>query len=216
MTQPEPMTPPDCDLRGYEYMPLLGVRLYGSAFYSLALQNPRAGLAAQKLWWEAWQQCPAGSLPSDEFTLCRLADFGTDLKAWAKARDIAMHGFVLCSDGRYYHPLICEQAVHAYQKRSKGRERKARWRAGKDAVGNSQSQHCPAGQNAGRDGDGTVAERAYRTVQDRIGTGEDKNPPKPPLEGGARRRRNRSEPKIVNGFYGITTLDEEDGHVATH
>ena len=32
MTLPEPMTPADCDLRGLEYMPLLGQRLFGSDF----------------------------------------------------------------------------------------------------------------------------------------------------------------------------------------
>ena len=61
---PEPLSPPDCDLRGYDFMPLFGQRLFGSAFYSLALTNPRAGLAGMKLWWEAWLQRPAGSLPA--------------------------------------------------------------------------------------------------------------------------------------------------------
>lgn len=126
---PEPMTPADCDLRGYEFMPLFGQRLFGSHFYSLALQNPRAGIAAQKLWWEAWQQCPAGSLPDDDFTLCRLADFGADLKAWAKAKAVALHGFIRCTDGRLYHPLLCEHARHAFERRRKERERKAALRS---------------------------------------------------------------------------------------
>lgn len=140
---PEPLVSADCDLRGYEYMPLHGQRLFGSAFYSMALQNPRAGLAAQKLWWEAWTQKPAGSLPGDDFTLCRLADFGCDLKAWKKARGVALYGFVLCSDGRYYHPFLCEQAVIALEKREKDRRRKAKWRAERDGTGHPENTDVP-------------------------------------------------------------------------
>ena len=126
---PAPLTAPDCDLRGYEFMPLFGQRLFGSHFYTLALQNPRAGIAAQKLWWEAWQQCPAGSLPADSVTLCRLADFGSDMKSWRRCEQIALHGFVLCSDGRMYHPLLCEAARQAYERRLRDRKRKAAQRA---------------------------------------------------------------------------------------
>ena len=43
---PAPMSPPECDLRGYDFMPLFGNRLFGSSLYAKALRNPRAGLAA--------------------------------------------------------------------------------------------------------------------------------------------------------------------------
>ena len=140
---PPPMTPPDCDLRGYEFMPLFGQRLFGSHFYTMALHNPRAGLAAQKLWWEAWMQCPAGSLPDDEVTLARMADFGTDLKAWRKAASVALYGFVKCNDGRFYHPLLCEQAIDAFARRRKERERKAKMRASKALADNICSPNVP-------------------------------------------------------------------------
>lgn len=128
---PEPMTPHDCDLRGYDFMPLFGQRLFGSRLYTKALRNPRAGLAAVKLWWCAWTQCPAASLPDDDDDLAMLADFGTDMKSWSKCREIALQGFVKCSDGRLYHPVLAEEAKVAFEKRLKDRERKAKQRAAK-------------------------------------------------------------------------------------
>jgi len=132
---PPPMTPPDCDLRGYGFMPLFGTRLFGSRFYSLARRHPRAGLAGMKLWWEAWTQCPAGSLPDDDFDLCHLAGFGDDLEAWRAARETALHGFVKCSDGRLYHPFLADEAISAFEMRIKAdkrrgadRERLRTWR----------------------------------------------------------------------------------------
>ena len=136
---PEPMTPPDCDLRGYEYMPFVGQRVFGSTFYDLALRSPRAGLAGMKLWWEAYTQCPAGSLPDDEYALSRMADFGTDMKSWRACRDVALHGFVKCSDGRLYHPTIAVIAIKAFdlrvkadKKREADRERLRLWRLSRE------------------------------------------------------------------------------------
>lgn len=111
-TMPDPLTPADCDLRGYDFMPFYGVRYFRSSSYmQAAARNPRAGLAAMKLWWEAWSQVPCGSLPDDDIELGMLADFGTDHRAWAKAKEIALRGFVKCSDGRLYHKELCEIAL---------------------------------------------------------------------------------------------------------
>ncbi len=141
MTLPEPMTPPECDLRGLEYMPLLGQRLFGSEFDAMANDSEwRAGLT---LWWAAWTQCPAGSLPDDDTALCRLADLGRDLKSWKKLRERALHGFVKCSDGRLYHPTLAQQALVAWDKRVKERERKAQWRAKKQGQDASDDADVP-------------------------------------------------------------------------
>lgn len=147
------------------WMPLHG-RVFGSRFYSLALRDPRAGLAALKLWWEAWQQCPAGSLPDDDFDLARMADFGSDARGWGKAKVTALHGFVLCADGRLYHPLICAEAMEAWDRRRKERDRKADQRArktGPTAEVHGLSRGTGAGHTAGQDAD----VRADRTGQDR-------------------------------------------------
>jgi hypothetical protein len=133
---PNPLTPPDCDLRGYEWMPLWGHRMFSSAWYLAARKDGRGGIAAIKLWWEAMQQHPAGSLPNDEEMLCMIADFGEDMRAWRRHRAVAMHGFILCADNRWYHPFLSEKAVEAYecrlkssQKRQADAERLRRWRA---------------------------------------------------------------------------------------
>jgi hypothetical protein len=183
---PPPMAAPDCDLRGYDFMPLFGHRLFSSSFYAKALRNPRGGLAAIKLWWAAWQQCPAGSLPSDDDELCQLSDFGTDVKGWVKVRDLALHGFVKCSDGRLYHAILCEEARDAFDRRKKERERKAKMRAAKTENGGGTTQDVP--QDVPRDNTGTdvgtttgspegrnASVRVDRTEQDR--TEEKKEPP---------------------------------------
>lgn len=126
---PVPMADSSLNVQGYDYMPLLGARLFASDFYALAVRNPRGGIAGQKLWWTAWQQVPAGSLPANEYSLCTFADFGSDMRSWKRAREVAMHGFILCSDGRYYHPLIVELARKALDIRAKARDKKARQRA---------------------------------------------------------------------------------------
>ncbi|MCC6105917.1 hypothetical protein [Acetobacter sp.] len=136
-TMPEPLTPADCDLRGYDFMPFYGVRYFRSSSYmQAAARNPRAGLAAMKLWWEAWSQVPCGSLPDDDIELGMLADFGTDKRGWARAKEIALRGFVKCSDGRLYHKELCEIALDKFdlrlksdEKREADRERLKAWRA---------------------------------------------------------------------------------------
>lgn len=121
---PAPLTPPDCDLRGYDFMPLFASRLLDSDLY--ALSTGAEFKAALTLWCKAWQQVPAGSLPDDERILAHLSMAGS---AWDCVRDLALHGWVQCQDGRLYHPLIAQEAIKAYAMRRKERERKARQRA---------------------------------------------------------------------------------------
>jgi hypothetical protein len=66
--------------------------------------------AAFTLWCKAWKQVPAGSLPNNERALASFSGAGA---RWAKVRGLAMHGFVLCSDQRFYHPILCAEAVRA-------------------------------------------------------------------------------------------------------
>jgi O6-methylguanine-DNA--protein-cysteine methyltransferase len=136
---PAPLVPPEVDLTGFEWMALLGHRMFKSAWYRAARKDGRGGLASVKLWWEASFQHPAGSLPNDEEELCMLADFGEDMKAWRKHRIVAMHGFILCSDNRWYHPVVSEQALKAYncklrasQTRQVDAERLRKWRASRN------------------------------------------------------------------------------------
>lgn len=142
MTQPpEPLVPAEVDLRGLDYMPFFGHHLLGSEFHARCSDAEwRAGVT---LWWAAWNQVPAASLPDDDVALCRLADLGRDVKGWKALRANALHGFVMCSDGRLYHKFIAEQALIAWEKRVNERKRKQRWRQGRNGPG---------------DGDGTGTE----------------------------------------------------------
>jgi hypothetical protein len=124
---PPPMTPPDCDLRGFDWMPLFGHRLFGSDLYASATDEEFR--AAIRMWWGAWQQCPAASLPNNERALAEAAGYGRDLAGWHRVRDVALRGFTLCSDGRLHHPLLAEAALKAHERRRADRERKRTARA---------------------------------------------------------------------------------------
>lgn len=168
---PAPLVPAEVDLRGLEYMPLLGARLFGSDFHARA--TDAEWRAALTLWWAAWQQVPAGSLPDDDVILCRLAELGRDLKGWKKVKARALHGFERCSDGRLYHSVLCEQVAVAWDKRVKERQKKAAWRrkqAGEDPGRNGSVPVDKTSQEPGRDGsvpaDGTGRDGTGRLRED--------------------------------------------------
>lgn len=142
---PDPPIPDDVDLRSNTWMKLDLSRLQSSDFIHLA-NNEEFG-AAIKLWTESMRQLPAGSLPNNDKIISSLAGYATPSKRWQKVKPMAMHGFTLCSDGRWYHPVLAEMALDAYSnkwqapassnpndKRAKDRERLRRWRAAKKAA----------------------------------------------------------------------------------
>lgn len=183
---PAPMTPPECDLRGMEWMPLHGHKLYGSDFDAIASDSEFR--AAQRLWWAAWQQqVPAASLPDDDRVLAHVAGYQRDPKGWLRVRDVALHAFIKCSDGRLYHRFLAPEAVIAWEKRIKERERKAAYRAKRDGNGGGNSAVVPhpvprdnlgTGQSPDADKDGDV--HVDNTGQDRTGQfKKEKEPPFP-------------------------------------
>lgn len=149
---PQPLTPSDCDLRGLEWMPLYGHRLFASDFDAHA--SDAVFRAAFNLWWSAWNQVPAASLPDNEVTLCRLAGLGRDLRTWRAVRERALHGFTRCGDGRFYHRALAELALSAWDRRLKDRKRKERWR----------ERSVERGRNADADGPGTGERRGDDTT----------------------------------------------------
>jgi hypothetical protein len=112
---PEPLTTPDIDLRDFSYMPFEVVRLRDSDF--VVESNGEEFRAGVLLWCAAWHQVPAASLPNDDRFLANLAGFGRDLEGWLRVKEVALHKFVLCSDGRLYHPVVAEKAIEAMSKR---------------------------------------------------------------------------------------------------
>lgn len=114
---PAPLTPPACDLRDFAFMPLDVARLRDS---DLAIQvGAEEFRAAVLLWCAAWHQVPAASLPDDDKVLAALAGYGRVVAEWRKHREGALYGWVKCSDGRLYHPVVAEKACDAWQAKHK-------------------------------------------------------------------------------------------------
>lgn len=111
--QKAPLTSADCDLRDFPFMPLDVVRLRDS---DLAATETAEGFrAAVMLWCASWHQLPAASLPDDDRVLANLAGYGRVVKEWQKEREGALRGWIKCSDGRLYHPVVAEKAVEAWR-----------------------------------------------------------------------------------------------------
>lgn len=122
---PEPLVPEDCDLRGLTYMPMDVLRLLDSDIYALSTGDEFK--AALGLWCKAWNQVPAGSVPSDERVLAKWV--GISLGEWRTISEVALRGWVECSDGRLYHPVVCEKALEAWLERLAHRRRSAQGNA---------------------------------------------------------------------------------------
>jgi hypothetical protein len=125
-----PLTPADCDLRGYGFMPLDVVRLIDSDLFALSTGDEFK--AAVALWCKSWLQLPAGSLPDDDRILAHLSSTGP---GWRKLRQGALRGWFKCSDGRLYHHTVAEKAIEAWERRGEWmerqdnkNERQKRWR----------------------------------------------------------------------------------------
>lgn len=109
---PDPFTPANCDLRDFPFMPLDVVRLRDSDIAALSTGDEFR--CAVLLWCVSWHQVPAGSLPDDDVVLSQLAGFGRVVKEWKKVRAGALRGWVMCSDGRLYHPVVTVKALDAW------------------------------------------------------------------------------------------------------
>lgn len=128
---PAPPVPAGVDLRGMAYMQLFGDRLFKSTTWIEA--RPEARCAALQLYWHAFaHEVPAASLPDHERVLADHA--GLSLKAFRRVRDQALRGWVRCSDGRLYHPVLAEIANEAWAARVSHRARTLKWREKKVAV----------------------------------------------------------------------------------
>jgi uncharacterized protein YdaU (DUF1376 family) len=109
---PEPLTTPEMDVRDLDGFMLNVERLTASELVALSCGD--AFKMAVMLWCRAWKQIPAGSLPNDDKVL---ASFSGQPQKWKKHRDMAMRGFVLCSDNRWYHTTLCEDVKRAWKKK---------------------------------------------------------------------------------------------------
>lgn len=104
----EPLTTLEHDVSGMDGFMLDTDKLMASELW--ALSTGEEFKAAIGLWCRAWKQKPAGSLPNDSKVLAAFSGAGP---RWAKVKDVALRGFILCSDGRLYHKTLCEDVHRA-------------------------------------------------------------------------------------------------------
>ncbi|MEI8396290.1 MAG: hypothetical protein WCF85_16270 [Rhodospirillaceae bacterium] len=118
---PAPLVPPDCDITDFKFMPVDISRLFDSDFNAQSTDSEwRAGVT---LWLKSFHQVPAASLPDNDTILARLAEFGRDIDGWISVKAGALYGWVKCSDGRFYHPVVAEKAIEAWRRKQKQREK---------------------------------------------------------------------------------------------
>jgi hypothetical protein len=107
-TLPPPLVPAEVDLRDFQGMWLDTDRLLRSDTWVLGTGDEKA--SAMTLWLESWHQVPAASLPSNDRILAKLSQ----AEKWAKSKEHALRGWIACSDGRLYHPVVAEKALEAW------------------------------------------------------------------------------------------------------
>jgi uncharacterized protein DUF1376 len=127
---PDPLIAPDVDLRDFKTMPLYVHKLRRSEAWKLAKAQPELGFYMVNLWASAWHEVPCGSIEDDDDLLALLAM--CNRRRWPKVRELSLHGWVRCSDGKFYHPTIVDIALQAWQKRQNLRRdgaagARARW-----------------------------------------------------------------------------------------
>ncbi len=196
ITLPAPMTDPEADLRDRPYMPLFGRRLLDSDLFNLTTGDEFK--AAVKLWILAFYQSPPGSLPDNDRILANLSGAGPQ---WEQLKEMVLHGWVKCSDGRLYHPVVAESVSVAWEAKKKhievnekarGRMRsfRQRQREGSETEGSEPESLDVAGANQDSGVSQTLRERSALEVEVEVEVEEkgkkkgDQSPP-PPLAGGA-------------------------------
>lgn len=120
-TLPAPPITRDINVTEFPYMPLDVRRLLTSTTWIEAAKDGKLGHALICLWCESWQQIPAGSLPNNDVVLARLSM--CEEETWNRIKIKAMDGFTLCSDDRFYHHVVIEKAVNAYNSKLARKER---------------------------------------------------------------------------------------------
>lgn len=118
---PAPLTPRECDLRDFPFMPLEIARLRRSKTWRKAKRNPELAFPLLNLWTAAWHDVPAGSLEDDDEVLADLAM--CSLVKWKRLRDQVLAGWVKCNDGRLYHPTVCEKVRESWEAKLEHRAR---------------------------------------------------------------------------------------------
>lgn len=121
---PAPLVPPECTMGNNDYFPLYFRRLRKSRWWRSASDLARSRNI--DLWGEAYEQQPAGSLPDDDIDLAEASGYGRDVRSFQKAKAEILAPWVLCSDGRWYHPTLCEVVLFLWESGSVKRKSDAK------------------------------------------------------------------------------------------
>lgn len=121
-TLPPPMVPPDADLTDFKFMPLEVARLRRSKAWLICKRRPELAFFMLNLWSASWHERPAGSLEDDDDVLADAAMCSPE--RWQKVRAEVMRGWVKCSDGRLYHPVVAEKVMDSWHGKAVARWRK--------------------------------------------------------------------------------------------
>ncbi len=103
---PPPPVPPDLDLRSYPWFSLPVAEVTKGRWWLTATPSARGVMLT--LLCEAWHQIPAASLPNDRRSWTKLGQVPS--KTGRLMAEI-MSEWVLCSDGRLYHPMLAKIAA---------------------------------------------------------------------------------------------------------
>ena len=104
-----PLTPKECDVSNFPFMPLDIDRLLNSETWILGDDSEK--VASLTLWLKSWSQIPAASIPNNDKMLAHLSGMGTK---WKKVKEHALRGWVDGGDGRLYHHVVAEKALEAW------------------------------------------------------------------------------------------------------
>jgi hypothetical protein len=191
-----PFISAEVDLRDYSFMPLDVVRLRDSDLAALSTGDEFR--AAVLLWCASWHQVPAASLPNDDRLLSRLAGFGRDVDGWLLVRSGALRGFLECSDGRLYHPVIADKAIEAWEKKKRDGLRTANATAARLRKLHAEKERYD--QHTGQRDDNVASDVTFTKGEEN--KGEERAPHRPPSGG-------RVDESFFERFW--TTYPRRDG-----
>lgn len=191
---PPPLVPDEVDLTEFKFMPLEVARLLQSEWWIVAcVEDPRRAIAAVNLWARSWHQRPAASVPDNDVVLSSMAM--VPLSVWREIRDAVMEAWVLCSDGRWYHPVVAEKARESWGQKQEYQRRKAAFSAQQKARISKRWNKEDTGEDTtvdttvdtGRITGGNTNERERKREKDRDLKSANALPPSAVADGGSDR-----------------------------
>jgi hypothetical protein len=79
-----------------------------------------------RLWLESWNEFPVGSWENDDELIATAID--VPVRQFRAHKDILLRGWILHSDGRFYHPVITEYVLKMLASRKSSTQRVKNWR----------------------------------------------------------------------------------------